>query len=336
MKRNIFFGAFFSALALLFVFGFSGCNNEDNNQNPSKDDYVVDGNFSQIVGNTSPITVTPKAEEGKAVSPGKVTVYYEGISGTTFARNAALPEASGVFTVTFDVDAAKGWNGRRKMPAGVLTINTEFVPDLFEIEISRVITLFSGVIAQRSDVSALLTSQGITTTEAKIATISAMLWSGAGSAYGFPKIVSFNSITNLYGSQSGKPNYSYEDLAYDADLRFFHDKEGKNEFKGTDPIDPTTKFYSTIDWALIEKTVTGGKRYTFTISELVTAAGKDQSIITGSMTLNDLLNAIKTGLTYQELNEKSISFNINGTASITSSTQITSNWPVEDVASMCK
>jgi hypothetical protein len=80
------------------------------NQTPAADDYHI-GNLTQMVGNITAVTITPKADK----SGGAVTVYYDG--------STTLPTTAGTYTVTFNVAAADGWNEASGLSAGTLTIN---------------------------------------------------------------------------------------------------------------------------------------------------------------------------------------------------------------------
>ncbi|GBU27765.1 hypothetical protein R84B8_01306 [Treponema sp. R8-4-B8] len=87
---------------------------------PTADDYDID-NLSQTVGNITAVSITPK--DGK--SSGGITIYYEGIDGTIYPKNTALPSGKGKYDVTFDVDAAVNWNGVTGLSAGTLTISEQ-------------------------------------------------------------------------------------------------------------------------------------------------------------------------------------------------------------------
>ena len=80
-------------------------------QTPVAGDYTV-GNLSQVPGNVTAVTITPKS--GK--SPGAV-------SNIRYAGGTAIPQVAGTFPVTFDVDAALGWDMATGLSAGDLTVN---------------------------------------------------------------------------------------------------------------------------------------------------------------------------------------------------------------------
>jgi hypothetical protein len=87
-------------------------------QTPAAGDYNI-GNLSQMVGNVTAVTVTPKS--GK--SDGARTVYYEGTGVTTYAKSTTPPTAAGSYAVTFNVAAATGYNAANGLPAGTLSIS---------------------------------------------------------------------------------------------------------------------------------------------------------------------------------------------------------------------
>ena len=78
-------------------------------QTPVESDYDI-GNLTQMAGNITPVTITPKADK----SSGVITVFYNG--------STTLPMAVGTYTVTFDVTAVTGWNASGGLSAGTLTI----------------------------------------------------------------------------------------------------------------------------------------------------------------------------------------------------------------------
>ena len=80
------------------------------NQTPNASDFDI-SNLTQIAGNISDVTITPK--EGK--STGVIKIYYDGLE--------ILPATLGTYTVTFDVAESIGWNAAYQLNAGTLTIN---------------------------------------------------------------------------------------------------------------------------------------------------------------------------------------------------------------------
>jgi hypothetical protein len=79
------------------------------NQIPVASDFIVN-NLNQTMGSTIPVTIIPK--DGK--SPGWITIYFNG--------NTWFPSAAGTYTVTFDVEAAPGWDRATGLAAGTLII----------------------------------------------------------------------------------------------------------------------------------------------------------------------------------------------------------------------
>jgi hypothetical protein len=122
------FGVFFVAatiactMAACDIFGGG-----DKDETPVASDYEI-GNLTQTTGSTiAAVTITPKA--GK--SSGARTIYYEGIGGTTYAKNTALPPATATnanYAVTFDVAAASGWKEAKGLFAGVLAFGVNQTP----------------------------------------------------------------------------------------------------------------------------------------------------------------------------------------------------------------
>lgn len=82
------------------------------NQTPVASDYDI-GNLTQLVGNITPVTITPKA--GK--STGTITIFYNGSTN--------LPAAIGTYAVTFNVAAATGWNAASGLAGGTLLIDNK-------------------------------------------------------------------------------------------------------------------------------------------------------------------------------------------------------------------
>ena len=82
-----------------------------NNQTPTASDYDFE-KLGQTAGSVTAVTITVKS--GK--SPGTVT-------NIRYAGNTAIPQTAGTFAVTFDVEAAPGWNIGTDLSAGNLTVN---------------------------------------------------------------------------------------------------------------------------------------------------------------------------------------------------------------------
>ena len=91
----------------------------NDNKTPVASDYEF-GKLTQTAGSASAVSITPKS--GK--SSGVRTIYYAGTSGTIYAKSEAIPTAVGNYAVTFDVDAATGWNPATGLSAGTLVLNT--------------------------------------------------------------------------------------------------------------------------------------------------------------------------------------------------------------------
>jgi formylglycine-generating enzyme required for sulfatase activity len=126
----------FGLFALLAVIGFffatcgngSGSDNgseipddgdepDGSNKTPIASDYTF-GNLNQTAGNIIAVTITPK--DGK--SNGARTVYYEGVSPTSYTKSTTLPTLAGIYVVTFDVAVDTGWNEATGLFAGNLVV----------------------------------------------------------------------------------------------------------------------------------------------------------------------------------------------------------------------
>jgi len=81
------------------------------NQDPAAGDFDISGAVHTYNGSVKTVVITPKA--GKSV--GSITVFYNG--------SIMLPMAVGTYTVTFNVEAADGWNEATGLVGGILTIN---------------------------------------------------------------------------------------------------------------------------------------------------------------------------------------------------------------------
>ncbi|MDR0494804.1 MAG: sialate O-acetylesterase [Treponema sp.] len=81
---------------------------------PVADDFTI-GNMNQRVGSVSPVAIAPKSRK----SSGKITIKYN--------NNAALPGEKGSYAVTFDVEAAEGWDAVTGLSAGDLHIEEYLV-----------------------------------------------------------------------------------------------------------------------------------------------------------------------------------------------------------------
>jgi len=96
-----------------FAILLSTCKDQVDNstpkQNPIASDFNI-GNLNQAVDNITAVTITPK--NGK--STGDITIFYN--------DSTILPTAAGIYTVTFNVASAAGWNTAKGLNAGTLTI----------------------------------------------------------------------------------------------------------------------------------------------------------------------------------------------------------------------
>jgi hypothetical protein len=134
---------------------------------PAVGDYDISGSFDQTAGSVIAITVTPKA--GK--SGGAVTVYYEGIDETNYAKSATLPVNAGKYAVTFDVAEADGWNAATGLSAGLLIIKAVVEEgETGELEINFIsgANAISWGVSSNANVLTLGMTPGDTTKELKI------------------------------------------------------------------------------------------------------------------------------------------------------------------------
>jgi hypothetical protein len=83
---------------------------------PSIIDFNISGLGTYICGEEYTITVTPKP----GMTQGDITVYYE---GNNYPKSNVPPVSAGAYTVTFNVDKAKGFFAVSGMVAGLLIIN---------------------------------------------------------------------------------------------------------------------------------------------------------------------------------------------------------------------
>jgi uncharacterized repeat protein (TIGR02543 family) len=87
------------------------------NQTPVAEDYTI-GNLEQTAGSVTAVSITPNI--GK--SSGARTVYYEGVSPTSYTKSVTPPTSAGTYAVTFNVAAATGWNAATNLSAGNLVV----------------------------------------------------------------------------------------------------------------------------------------------------------------------------------------------------------------------
>jgi len=97
------------------------------NQTPTASDYTI-GNLTQTAGYVTAVTITPQA--GK--SPGTITVLYN--------NSTTLPQTVGSYAVTFNVEAAAGWNAASGLSAGLLTVNNKATPTIITWPTAAAIT----------------------------------------------------------------------------------------------------------------------------------------------------------------------------------------------------
>jgi hypothetical protein len=84
--------------------------NADGSQTPTADDYTI-GNLSQTAGDVTAVTIVPATAGVGAV----ITIRYD--------NDTAIPQEAGTYAVTFDVEAATGWNAVNGLSAGDLIVN---------------------------------------------------------------------------------------------------------------------------------------------------------------------------------------------------------------------
>jgi len=328
--KTTFTKTFLIVFILLLSFGFSGCEEEavDNNKTPAAGDYEVTGNLFQTVGNTESITVEAKA--GK--SSGAVSVYYRGIQGTTYNKSTTNPSIPGSFLVTFDVKAADGWNAAIDLVAGNLNISSGGSgATLFEVPLTDVVDLLAEV--GQAQFLALMRQAN----PALVGVPDSMLIPQIPAVI-FTQLTTMNSLVVMF---FGTPGATYELLSNELDVNFFRDAEGNSEFAGTDTINNTTIFYSTVDFDLIRLQLIPAERKSFTIEELLEEIGFTGTI-SYPLSLNDFLDVISPGTILVSLNNQGLSFfsaasggTMNGTSEITDKDMtIWSNWSLDDVASM--
>jgi len=93
-------------------------NTEQPPQDPRASDFNIIGETTQFEGSITNLTIEPKF----GMSSGTITIYYEGISPTVYAKSTTVPSAIGSYRVTFDVAAADGFNAATGLDAGTFTI----------------------------------------------------------------------------------------------------------------------------------------------------------------------------------------------------------------------
>jgi hypothetical protein len=158
-------------------------------QTPISADYNISTNLIQTAGSVTAVTVTAKA--GK--STGQITIKYN--------NSTSLPSAAGIYTVTFDVAAAEGWNAASNLSAGTLTITVGV-----ETEINYVSgpNALSWGVSTQASVSTLGLTPGNDTTQVNLN------WYSSGSTSGKVAKVRFikgtlTAGTNLIEVTGGTP-----------------------------------------------------------------------------------------------------------------------------------
>jgi len=122
------FSAIFGIFAMCaFGLVFLGCSNVIESPpplpTPTVEDFVIE-NLSQVKENITDVIIVPNP--GK--SEGAISVYYDG--------SPILPAENGAYTVTFDVQAATGWNAAIGLAAGTLIINDIIIDNIPDSETS--------------------------------------------------------------------------------------------------------------------------------------------------------------------------------------------------------
>ena len=83
------------------------------------EDFDISGTEYTYDGDPKSVNIEPRA--GK--SPGNITVYYEGTSGTVYPKNNTPPVNAGTYIFSFNVQAAPGFAPATVTNAGIMTIN---------------------------------------------------------------------------------------------------------------------------------------------------------------------------------------------------------------------
>jgi len=100
--------------------GLSADNLTVTKATPKATDYTITGpEDDEYDGTAKAVTIEPKT--GK--SAGNRTIYYKGISPTTYEKSQTAPTNAGTYEVTFDVAAKGDWNKAEGLEAGELEID---------------------------------------------------------------------------------------------------------------------------------------------------------------------------------------------------------------------
>jgi len=114
---------------------------------PSAGDFNISGKLTQEAENVTAITVTAKTDK----STGNITVYYQGISPTIYAKSTTPPQGAGAYAVTFDVASAAGWNAAYGLAAGTLYV-TYLTEDYFELTETGTYRIIKGNVVPSNEV----------------------------------------------------------------------------------------------------------------------------------------------------------------------------------------
>jgi len=165
-------------------------------------------NLSQTINNITPVLIIPKSYK----SNGKITVYYNG--------SLTLPVSAGTYKVTFNIEAATGWNEATHLEAGNLIIYNQASIDI----ISYWVDYASNIYIDRKDggkiynnTIAILPGSIITFKPNNDDSYSHLKWTlngniaGNGKEYTFDtdgREVNKNYLIGLYVEKDGKPYYT--------------------------------------------------------------------------------------------------------------------------------
>jgi hypothetical protein len=110
------------AMIAIIGLGMAGCGNPaggDTKLDPVVADFSIGSLMVSADGSPKAVSVTAKANK----TTGTVTVYYEGIEGTSYPKSTTPPSAAGKYAVTFNVAAAGDYNAKNGLSAGTLVID---------------------------------------------------------------------------------------------------------------------------------------------------------------------------------------------------------------------
>jgi len=89
----------------------------DTNKTPVASDYTF-ARLGQTAGRVTAVLITPKANK----SPGEITIHYQGSGNTTYTKSTTVPQTTGTYAVTFDVEEAEGWKEATGLSARTLNV----------------------------------------------------------------------------------------------------------------------------------------------------------------------------------------------------------------------